>query len=266
MAACERREQWSSLPLHTSPPSDLTLLTLDPEVHPSGLTLQALRSLLPIHGPVSPSGLENKRATLSLCLSWKCSSLLCSTLCDPMDCSPPGSSVQGSVQARIPGKWVASPISRTASQPRGQTRVSSTAGRCFTVWASRGAQGTQRWVNRPASRGQSGRQGGCRLRHQLHGACIVDVVLPPWGWNGRLTRAAPASGSVLTSFLGSLEVSAAYRPPGNFRVGGVGTLLRPGFLLPTKLGETGRCAEQALAPTPGTLGSLMTFALLSGFV
>ena len=43
-------------------------------------------------------------------------------------------------------------------------------------------------------------------------------------------------------------------------------MLRPGFLLPTKLGETGRCAEQALAPTPGTLGSLMTFALLSGFV
>ena len=28
-------------------------------------------------------------------------SQLCLTLCDPMDCSPPGSSVQGSLQARI---------------------------------------------------------------------------------------------------------------------------------------------------------------------
>ena len=28
---------------------------------------------------------------------------LCPTLCDPMDCSPPGSSVHGILQARIPG-------------------------------------------------------------------------------------------------------------------------------------------------------------------
>ena len=35
----------------------------------------------------------------------------CPTLCDPMDCSPPGSSVQGILQARIP-EWVAIPSSR----------------------------------------------------------------------------------------------------------------------------------------------------------
>ena len=36
---------------------------------------------------------------------------LCLTLCDPMGCSPPGSSVHGILQARIP-EWVAIPFSR----------------------------------------------------------------------------------------------------------------------------------------------------------
>ena len=38
------------------------------------------------------------------------------TLCDPMDCSPPGSSVHGILQARIL-EWVAMPSSRGSSQP-----------------------------------------------------------------------------------------------------------------------------------------------------
>ena len=37
--------------------------------------------------------------------------LLCLTLCDPMYCSPPGSSVHGILQARIL-EWVAIPSSR----------------------------------------------------------------------------------------------------------------------------------------------------------
>ena len=37
------------------------------------------------------------------------------TLCDPMDCSPPGSSVHGILQARIL-KWVARPSSRESCQ------------------------------------------------------------------------------------------------------------------------------------------------------
>ena len=40
---------------------------------------------------------------------------LCSTLCDPMDCSTPGSSVHGILQARIL-EWVAIPFSRGSSQ------------------------------------------------------------------------------------------------------------------------------------------------------
>ena len=44
----------------------------------------------------------------------------CSTLCDPMDCSPPGSSVHGILQARIPELAVV-PLSRGSSQPRDWT-------------------------------------------------------------------------------------------------------------------------------------------------
>ena len=39
---------------------------------------------------------------------------LCPTLCDPMDCSPPGSSVHGILQLKIP-EWVAIPFSRGSS-------------------------------------------------------------------------------------------------------------------------------------------------------
>ena len=47
----------------------------------------------------------------------------CLTLCDPMDCSPPGSSVHGILQTRIP-EWVAMPSSRESSRPKDLTRVS----------------------------------------------------------------------------------------------------------------------------------------------
>ena len=46
----------------------------------------------------------------------------CLTLCDPMDCSPPGSSVHEILQARIL-EWVAMPSSRGSSQPRARTQV-----------------------------------------------------------------------------------------------------------------------------------------------
>ena len=59
----------------------------------------------------------------------------CPTLCDPMDCSPPGSSVHGILQARIL-EWIAIPFSRGSFWPRDQTRVFFIAGRFFTVWAT----------------------------------------------------------------------------------------------------------------------------------
>ena len=50
----------------------------------------------------------------------------------PMGCGSPGSSVHGILQAWIL-EWVAIPFSRPSSQPRDWTRVSSTAGRFFTL-------------------------------------------------------------------------------------------------------------------------------------
>ena len=56
-------------------------------------------------------------------LSYAKSLQSCLTPCNPMDCSSPGSSVHGILQARIL-EWVAVPSSRRSSQPRDQTRVS----------------------------------------------------------------------------------------------------------------------------------------------
>ena len=56
----------------------------------------------------------------------------CPTLCDPMDCSSPVSSVHGILQIRIL-EWVAVPFSGGSSQPRDRILVSLIAGRFFTV-------------------------------------------------------------------------------------------------------------------------------------
>ena len=59
----------------------------------------------------------------------------CLTLCDPMDCSPPGTSVHGIVQARIL-EWAAISCSRRSSRLRDWTHasyISCTAGGFFTA-------------------------------------------------------------------------------------------------------------------------------------
>ena len=65
----------------------------------------------------------------------------CPILCDPMDCSPPGPSVQGG----SPGKNTAvgcHPSSKGSFQPKDRTRVSRITGGCLTIWATREAQGS----------------------------------------------------------------------------------------------------------------------------
>ena len=59
----------------------------------------------------------------------------CPTLCNPVDCSPPGSSVHGILQARRL-EWVAMPSSRGSSQPKDRTHISCSspiAGEFFTT-------------------------------------------------------------------------------------------------------------------------------------
>ena len=60
----------------------------------------------------------------------------CPTLCDPIDCSLPGSSVHGILQA-IVLEWIVISFARGSSQPRARTRVSRIVNRHVTVWATR---------------------------------------------------------------------------------------------------------------------------------
>ena len=70
--------------------------------------------LFPVRGPYS---------CLSVCVHACSVAQSCLTLCNPMDCSPSGSSVHGIFQARIM-QWVAISYSRRSSQPRDRTHIS----------------------------------------------------------------------------------------------------------------------------------------------
>ena len=76
-----------------------------------------------------PFELQNHRSRWEVAQS-------CPTLCNPMDCGPPGSSVHGIFQAWIL-EWVTVSFSRGSSWPRDRTWVSRIVGRCFTIWGTR---------------------------------------------------------------------------------------------------------------------------------
>ena len=64
-----------------------------------------------------------------------CLCVPCPTLCSPIGCSPPGSSVQRIFQARIL-EWVAISSSMGSSQHRDQTWVSCIGSRFFYHWVA----------------------------------------------------------------------------------------------------------------------------------
>ena len=69
--------------------------------------------------------IDNRLGMISIPLKVKNESVSCSVMSDSLrlqDCSPPGSSVCGILQARIL-EWVAIPLSRASSQPRDQTHI-----------------------------------------------------------------------------------------------------------------------------------------------
>ena len=84
------------------PPSDIS------ELHPGMKAPPALSCLLPL--------------ILHRHCCWCLVAKSCPTLCDPTDCSPPGSSVHGISQARVL-EWVAIPFCRGSSHPRDQTCI-----------------------------------------------------------------------------------------------------------------------------------------------
>ena len=80
--------------------------------------------------------LMNDRLRTSLVVQACLVAQLWLTLCDPMGCIPPGSTIHGISQARIL-EWVAISFSRRYSWPRDQTQVSCIAGGFCTIWASK---------------------------------------------------------------------------------------------------------------------------------
>ena len=109
-------------------------------------------------------------------LKWSEAAQSCPTLCDPMDCILPGSSIHGIFQA-IVLEWIAISFSRGSSQPRDRTRVSRIVDRRFTVWATRAAEGAIRMrVHRMSD----------DLGPWRTWSCIKDVMRLPWGSQGRV--------------------------------------------------------------------------------
>ena len=84
--------------------------------------------------------LSRDRNKLVLCAQ---SLQLCRTLCDPMDCCLPGSSIHGILQARIP-EWVAMPSSRESSRPRDGTHISCISRRILYPLSDLGSP--ERWL------------------------------------------------------------------------------------------------------------------------
>ena len=99
----DARHRWAELPgLTTEAPSIQNLsLTFRRYIRENVVSTACLPFLMPCHVLVAQS---------------------CPTLCDPLDCSPPGSSVHGILQARTV-EWGAISFSRGSSQHRDQTWV-----------------------------------------------------------------------------------------------------------------------------------------------
>ena len=133
----------------------------DSELPTQGAGIQSLvRELDPISCSWDPAQPKKKKLKKESEVSQSCPAL-----CDPLDCSPPGSSIRGIFQARVlewgaicslPGfpvhgiflarvlEWVAISFSRGSSRPRDWTQVSRIVGRCFTIWATREVQGEKK--------------------------------------------------------------------------------------------------------------------------
>ena len=91
----------------------------------------------------------------------------CLTLGDPMDCSPPGSSVHGIPQARIL-EWVAILFSRGSSQPRDQTWVSQQC-RFFIIQATREALVGEQHLNNGLQQTIVGLQVKSKIKRDIDG-------------------------------------------------------------------------------------------------
>ena len=125
-----------------------------------------------VQGPRPPWAAKLGKFTFPGTLWGTCAKSLqsCLTLCDPMDYSPPGSSVHGILQARIL-EWGAISFSRGSSQPRDGTASLTSpalAGGFFTtnaIWEARG----DNWPTRISLVGRKGwKEPAMKIQNQTH--------------------------------------------------------------------------------------------------
>ena len=120
-----RQEHWGGLPFPF--PGDLP----DPGIEPTSPVLLYCKQILCLLIFNMKILLASKLIFETMSVQFSSVAQSCPILCDPMDCTLPGSSVRGIIQARIL-EWVVVPFSRGSSQPRDQTQVSCIAGEFFT--------------------------------------------------------------------------------------------------------------------------------------
>ena len=100
----------------------------------------------------------------------------CPMLCDPMDYSPPGTSIHGILQARILD-WVAIAFCGGLFWLRDQTWVTCIAGRFFVVWATKILQAKlQQYMNWELPDIQAGFGKSSRTRDQIANPMIHWII------------------------------------------------------------------------------------------
>ena len=101
----------------------------------TGLLLERTKTLTQWASSMARPGWELGISSCCHCLVPKS----CPILCNPMDCSPPGSSVYGISKARI-SEYIAISFSRRYSRPRDRTFISCIGRWILFQWATREAQ------------------------------------------------------------------------------------------------------------------------------
>ena len=105
------------------------------------------------------------------------------TLCNPMDSSPPGTSVPRILLARIL-EWAAISFSRGVSWPKDRTQVSCIVGRLFIIWATREAPDKlqMQWNFNSSSSSEYSELSCCRRLGPIYGYYTYPYNIVPVSW------------------------------------------------------------------------------------
>ena len=136
-----------------------------------------------------------KIKSLTVEVQWSEVTQSCPNLCDHMDCSPPGSSVHGILQARML-EWVAISVSRGSSRPRDWTQVSRIAGRRFNLWATILLlfNHKKKWRTDTCYHMNEPRKPYANERSQVQSSCIICILFIGNVWNRQIHRRRKKTG------------------------------------------------------------------------